>query len=529
MDGRIEVPAAVAAKWPKDTRAQLTAVPSLPLVDPVPIIVEPRHFEGDELVLEVPAFGTLDVLLVNRTREELTPDVAVELRLQVLLEPRPDAPSPSFWMGPFTAAVSNGRACFPFVPVGLTARLATSPDAPFVRDFVDTPPLRSGGEVRTVELTLSRLKPRLSLRLIDAAGAPAAGSVFEVCEVGRGHLHGSDRDEKPLTADSLGRLRLDLERFGRGDAGRTIRLISKAEPPRFVEVPVSVDAVPRHLDLGDVMLQVAPVIAAGRVVNGAGAAIEGARVTAVVRDFDTSCALEDSKNVSDTLGRFELRGVGFEGSMALAVRPPPGYRNGDAVEAVVGARDLEIVLDRSRSLCGEVRVDAGLEALDGRLFAYPVDAAGAVLADGAPVHGGTATGAATYRFVDLRRAPIEMKFVLTTETEPIFVMNVPTARDEGDVMAPSADLRGKLRLHRLTVVDSGGRPVPRADIRAGSALEDLRRSPYFGFLEKTSNLGTIELLASTPAPMVRVSARGFESCDALLIGNDSTVVLAALR
>lgn len=241
----------------------------------------------------------------------------------------------------FPAPLVDGRAEYAWVGLGCTFSVVRRVMAARQGPFQVRGPVRPD---ETVEFVLPEWRLlALCARLLDAHGAPLPSLVVEL-QVGAGSgttpLHGMTGADGvvlvPMGAESA------------GEALRSVRIESRAPNAGLT---ATVDAAGRDLagivDLGDIVLRLPPLWAAGRAVDQTGAplTIDRAQVECVpARDGASAPSFHPVSN-----GRFELRG----GADVARVRVVGAHAFGgstarlhEPVEIAKGARDAELVLVR---------------------------------------------------------------------------------------------------------------------------------------------------------------------------------------
>jgi len=126
------------------------------------------------------------------------------------------------------------------------------------------------------------------------------------------------------------------------------------------------DLPPEDVDLGDVKLEPAGLIAAGVVLDGADAPIEGANVQAQFGNADPRGRMRWDRArsalaaTSGADGRFEVRGIPQPDGLRL-VASKRGWNDEGPVEARLGSDEVVLRLAKSGSLQGTVMLNPGVE------------------------------------------------------------------------------------------------------------------------------------------------------------------------
>lgn len=288
-----------------------------------------------------------------------------------------------FWIDSVKrAGVEGGSVVFRHVALGkrLVANVAREGTYSFQR-AVELGP-RTQSERATIEVRLGQRGATLVGRALDAEGKPLGGALVQV------RLGGPDEEQRfqlgpPGRADVEGRFRCEIETgewlkerpfvlqlVQLGEDGADLASAERPLPP----------LVQGKNELGDFRLGELPVFAAGRVVDGEGQPVGGARVQAQKRGIEPGGTeeyvhpLDHASCLTDALGRFTLRAASRERELELVARK--AHLESRPIRVTLGTRELQIELVAGGEIAGRLQVDAALPASRFYVFAEPENAGG---------------------------------------------------------------------------------------------------------------------------------------------------------
>ncbi len=317
--------------------------------------LEPQALPREPIVLRTGATGAVELVAKDLDGAPLRSGW-VELRVD---DAPPDAP-PSFWKSGEYAAMglSNGRALFEQVRLGeaLIAHLTPegSPSA-LVKRFAGP---RTHGERVVVEVVLDQAAAVVVFRLLDESGAPlrerdVAWNLSVSSKFNRSANSGR------LRSDAEGRIEYVVASPWGADTERVLHLTlesSQLFPPQ-ARIDLSRHFENGRHDLGDVRLGERPLVAAGRVVDAAGALVAGANVRVVnLPGKDGLWDDFDEEVECDAAGRFIVRGEAK--SEYVNVRASTRTAKSDELLCASGASDLVLTLVEGGRIAGRVLVDS---------------------------------------------------------------------------------------------------------------------------------------------------------------------------
>ena len=261
-------------------------------------------------------------------------------------------------------------------------------------------------------------------------------------------------------------------------------------------------------DLGDLVLDAAPIFAAGRVVDPGGTGVAGAELFLQVREGpgDESGRgwwnpVWDFDHRADEEGFFEVRGR-FAGE-AFRIGAKADGMAGKAVDFVSGDRSVVVQLTAAGSIRGLVLLDEDVPPDELHVRAAP-------RTDGSDVYtyddvnsrldeeGGFAIGG-------LLPGAYELQVRVDGYSDSLHVIEGVVARGGLVTDVPAIDLRGRLHVYRFTIVteDPDEQVQGNLEVRpTGASEEEGGQSRWFHERE-------VVVISEHPALDVEVSARGY--------------------
>lgn len=432
----------------------------------------------EPVTLTMPAGGACEVRIVER--DGSVPRGKLEVHLG--LEPReaePDEPFHPEELGSATRVdVEGGTAVFEHVGLGrrLVAHVSRERSGVFHSARGVGP--RSTGERTVLEVRLGDKVPAITGRLLGADGAPLADTRFGW------RLEIENADESYYASaesrtDAAGAFEFDIELQERGEADFLLALFSFALDGG--EAAVARRPLPRRLApgpnaLGDFQLVESPVLATGRVIDGEGAPVGGAWVTAAVQQYwgDSSehfywAPLWLNRARSDADGRFTLRAASKAASISLSAEK--SERRSSGLVVPVGSSEVELVISEGGEIAGRVLVDESIAVAQLSVHAQRTDSADEEMhfwngnapdEKGEFVLRGLQPG--TYALMLHHRENWE----LLAQVADIVVTGAARTRDP---RLDPLDLRGEVRAIELAITDTRGQEIDDANVFVRRAID----------------------------------------------------------
>lgn len=499
------------------------------LEDPVEQTLDPSAPPTQPIRLVAPATGSLEVLVLDRRGVPYTGPVTAGLRLLG----RDSAPAQA-WMSPPTRDLvlpesRGGRVLFEHVEPGRSFEVTVSRRGGSVQHSAEGPGPAAPGERARLEVHIGRTSAVLLGRVLDPEGLPLAGIKLRSRTDTEGEL-GAEQRSFEIPTDDQGRFEIDhpLQAEPLGRTSLTVFVPGPAGEERLSATRVlPQDLRPGPHDLGDIVLEVPPLLASGVVLDEGGEPVQGLWVTPALKKSWSRDRPEDfhwdetmSHRVrSDEKGAFELRAHVAAQPLRLSARGR-GLR-GDPVETVVGASGIVLRVTGTGAIEGSVLLDPGIKPSVLSVRAEVQD----------PPRGEASVWASptrlaedgSFRIEDLRPGTYTLSLQASSGRS-----SLPTFRDVAvraggvtrDARFDPLDLRGTLRALTIEVVDPKERPVPQGQItyRTSSEEEGRRNQMWF-------HGGSVTLFPSSLPIDVTISVEGFADVMLAAVDSDRRVVL----
>jgi protocatechuate 3,4-dioxygenase beta subunit len=335
-----------------------------PLATPVRKEFELTAPPGELVTLELPPTGSVVLRFSAESKVELA---RLELR-ESGDEVDPEGGEPRRFDG--EREVREGSVRFPFVGLGNDV-------IPFVLDgervrvleSARAPgPARAGQEV-TLELETRASGVTVTGRALDEAGQPQAGMRCLV------YLDSHDPDSDDFVdgiwsrTDAQGRFEIAYDRRATGPSQVEFLLADDGlEVTGKIEHKFDWPANALEHDVGDLRVAPLPILLEGRVVDGQGRAVAGARITTWVRSAQGSGGIRrsqwtqegDSRLRSGADGRFVLRSAEKFDEFMLVARADGACSS--PTRARSGERDVTLVVDHDGVLRGRLEFDENVSS-----------------------------------------------------------------------------------------------------------------------------------------------------------------------
>jgi len=460
-DGRVAL--RHAAALPAYGAEALDVRVALPLARPLFQALEPEARPWAPVRFRLPPLGGVDALVLDEGGAPL--DTAVELALVWPGEARELSPFAQSERAYLPGRARAGRVAFDRVELGAEVELVvTRPGSNARQKDYFAGPRRAGERVEhTVRLRSEH--PVLVFRAVDESGAALANLALTLLLAQRTALMNAE-SRPAATTDGEGRFSVELgDPYQAGDR-RTLRVTSPGGE-LGVELDLARAFEPGRVDMGDLVLAPAPLLAAGRVTDAEGTLVSEASFRLEVQGADEGTWWQELETgtKSDAEGRFELRAFAAGTRVRLTARA--GDRRSETLEVERGTRGVELVVQRLGAVAGSLLLDPDVpaSAIVLRLTRHGEE-------DSSSEHRALSDG--TFRLVEL--LPGDYRFsagASNEESEFEAELRVLPGADTRDPRLQGIDLRGRLHALRLTLTAEGrhdftGRVVYRSAEDGGS-------------------------------------------------------------
>jgi len=329
--------------------------------------VDVTRMPTEPIELRLPAFGSVEVRVVDRRSLPFLGPFEVFLECAPEHVQSPD--ESSIDRRRHRLRTRDGKVVFPWVGVGgpIVVTGGAIDSSSWAESVLVPGPARAGDHV-VVQLPIDPSPPAIVARLLDESGRPAAD---RVCEVAVETAEGRDEIARCWEArtDGDGRLKAPLQFESETPLNVVVRVHDDSDALAwFARQPLAILSLDRTVDIGDVRLKSAPVLAEGRVVGPDGVGVRGASLAVhtmrTYRLYEGGERIEweqrwrlEARTTAD--GAFRVLGELSDTTFALTA---DAYGLSGALTGISsGARDLVIELAPTGALCG--RVEGALDGL----------------------------------------------------------------------------------------------------------------------------------------------------------------------
>ena len=494
-----------------------------PLVVPQ-VSFDDKPWPNRPLRLVLPPTGSVTVRLLDEKGEPYLQRARIDL---TLVERQPEVVERQRMTRNFNKEADNGSATFPCVGLDLELRVSARPfdELRPVSDNV-TGPVRSG-QVVDVPLRFEQRWPVLLGRLIDEGGLAVAARSVSV----RVNTGGNQRAMQNFESDAEGRFRCPIE--ARGNLTGPLTLEFLADPS---STPSSTDVAractrevvglpAEDVDLRDVKLEPAGLIAAGVVLDGADTPIEGANVQAQFGSADPRGRMRWDRArsalaaTSGADGRFEVRGIAQPDELRL-VASKRGWNDEGPVGARLGSDEVVLRLAKSGSLSGTVMLNPGVEPnlFQVRASWSQFEASGEELRRNA---GTRVENDGTFTINEVAPGQVNVEIALSGSgrrlelIEGVFVTSGEATRD---VRLNPIDLSDDVFVYKIGVLDGAGNPVEAGYVATNERTRNSRMA--YAIRE-----GSASVMAFQRAVDLEISAPGHTTLFLPGVDSDREVIL----
>jgi protocatechuate 3,4-dioxygenase beta subunit len=270
-----------------------------------------------------------------------------------------------------TALVSEGLATF--TPAGLGRQFqarASRTDGSLIGDVAGFGPV-SAGETARLEIVERAGNSFIVGRIVGSDGQPVTSARLEIgVEVNAGGGRSSNNDN--FRTDAAGRFRILIENPILPEGAKrtaTVRQRQRGASAAAARVDLSWTLPPGDVDLGDLRLALAPMVAAGIVVDEAGEPVANAHVTLQEKHSYGEGAsefywswIQGGEVFTGADGSFVLNAEVESGEFLLSCMSSDYWCEGVIIRP--GATGMQLVLRRGGSLNGTLLTDEGADLKD---------------------------------------------------------------------------------------------------------------------------------------------------------------------
>jgi len=441
---------------------------------------DPKAFPKDPLVLTLPPTGRVEVHV--RGPKGPVPDGKAIAVLSVALDKKDlderAGPPLSMWASP-REKVEGGKAVFPFVGLGLNLEVKVAKVSSSMMMGGGKPvsvkgpgPVSPGGTA-VFHVSLTEEETILAGRVLLPSGKPVAEQnvvwTLETKEEMR-----SASSSFLLRTDREGRFRITLAEGSFHGKSRSIRFaLPPGSPggPLIRRVDLSRDLPPGVTDLGDIRLEAPPTLAAGKVVDPQGRPISGVEISIFAKRFygkdgtHSSWAWVTGKGaLTDAAGRFKVPGKTSSPELKILAGKNGWFQEKEVLVAP-GTTGITVVLRKGGTVKASFLVDPGV----------PLDRL--------QIHLETRGPDGKERLFSPRKfgkneafwtgiPPGDFDLKIRLPFSPILVAEIGgipirAGEETGDPRLRDIDLRGKIQVLDLEIVDEKGKEIHDAQLYWG--------------------------------------------------------------
>jgi hypothetical protein len=257
--------------------------------------------------------------------------------------------------------IEEGRAVFPFVPLGLDVYVDASVSGGSAHAMGEGP--HFAGETVTFDLDMGPAKPVIVGRLVDGLSRPVAGCDAQMQIDARNAKGAMGTSSMPIRTDKDGRFRIPLFLSAGDELSGTLAIRPFCEGhSEGGEARMTLDARIHEgvSDIGDFVVHEPQVVAKGRVVDDVGVPVPNAMIGG--DELVNVNGSERWKNISqlgghgDERGEFTIKSLPLTGRCRLRAARQ-GFFSTAPSEFVPGQTDIVLQLTRASRIEGKALLD----------------------------------------------------------------------------------------------------------------------------------------------------------------------------
>ncbi|NOT32183.1 MAG: hypothetical protein HOP15_17185, partial [Planctomycetes bacterium] len=330
---------------------------SLPLQENVEVLVEHEPPAGEPVRLRLPPLGSVEVDVLSADGTPSGNGMRVTLRL-VKPGEREVSPFAEAQQRRTSETIWSGHALFERVSLGHELELTAERGPERARIFVAGPQL--SGERVQATLRLAHEVTLLRFRAMDREGQAVVAGLFTNVLAGTESSWGGQN--RIVFSDPKGYFEVRLETVLAEGERRELEVHAR-ERGLSARIDLSQRFPPGRIDMGNLVLEQAPLIAEGRVVDAAGEPVAGAsigwmRANGEERTSTLSAHHTSERSETNAEGAFSLRGFVEARRVQLFVHH--SRLRCEPLEVALGARGVELVMRGTGGLAGRLLLDPGV-------------------------------------------------------------------------------------------------------------------------------------------------------------------------
>lgn len=479
----------------------------------------------------------IDVVLPAHGAVRVEVEEAISMYTQCVLDRADEQPvDPRFGHreGGLWSEVREGVVDYPCVALGqpLLVTLRQQHGSSAIERAVAGP--TRAGEVVIVRMSAGS-EPALVGRLLEPSGEPLAAAVCSIKLLSEGSNAG-----RMLTTGNDGRFRIELD--AQSVQGMMKEMTLRLDRPnpqqgwgsgsfvtdlsRRVRITLPAQIEAGAYDLGDLRLEAAPVLVAGRVSNRSGEPVAGVNLHVQQALFvhangeSTYGELDEASAISTEDGSFTVFGDPPDAALQL-VAHERSYLSPPPVPFLAGDPNLQLIVHRAGAIEGSVIFPVGLQRLGITIALDPAAPGQRAELSVSP----NLDGRGTFRFSTLTPGEYELRFQIGRKHSPFHVVSgiVVTEGDpQRDPRLTEVDIASYLSLATIRLRTSDGSPLP--DMVMVHTFDGEGNGVHGTGVPPTD--GVVSVLCRPEAPAdLAITAKGFQNVFLPALRGDLEVVL----
>jgi len=439
--------------------------------EPVEVAIDFLKLPEEPPVLVLPEVGQVEVRVVDEEGKASQEDYLVDLAIIDPTQVRSDTSGPGHWEDPLdhiTAKTHRGIAPFPLVAFDQHLKVAAvSMDGERKAEVLGPGPVRGGGKI-SFTLAPKIESPILIGRVVNTEGMVGRNLNLESKLESQSNGNRSSSTSQ-LRTDEDGRFRMVLEEKWNGDGTRALILGMKAtkrKPRRELRVELNRTFGPGEHELGDLVLEVPPLLASGVIFGADEHPLPGANVRPEIKTYYGKGqenfywnGIWNLQTDARKDGSFEIRGSVEAGEYRLLISDDEHLATYQDI--VLGQAGIQIHLDPAIIVVGRLLLDPEIDPesilvqlirpenpnTGPRSIGSDLDKTGGYSLDGQEA--GTAS----------------LRVLSRVLGEELYRVDSLSLQGSGEQKIQDIDLRGRLTAITLRVVDEKGTLLKRVMVR----------------------------------------------------------------
>ncbi len=503
----------------------------VPLKKPVEKEFDPKALPKKPIVFTLPPTGRVEIYVQGPKGPVADGEAiaSISVAKEKVQREGPFTPPPGVQANP-VVPVKGGKALFPFVGLGLELQVTVGKVSSTMMIGRSKPTTVKGpgpiapGQTVTFRVALTQRETILAGRVLLPSGKPVSEKTLAwTLKTKEGG--GSSSSSSILRTDKEGRFKFNLEDGKFQGESRTLTLqFDRGKPGEILEgkVDLSRDFLPGVTDVGVIRLRAPDFLVSGTVQDPQGKPVPGARIlVSAKKAFGPDekhffwTPIGNPFTFTDPKGSFKVLGKNQWPELKLQAQKPGWYQPKEVV-VPPGSTDVVLVLHKGGTVTASFLADPEVPLEDLRISLVSsgpnrISFRGHLKKTNQAVWKGLSPGS-----YDLEvRLPSDRGVSKIKPLAEIQGILVEAGKDAADPRLKNIDLRGKIKILDLEIVDREGHRITDAWVHWG---KDFGRSAWY-------RKGKRLLLAAGEGKTLMVTASGYKSAKVQPAGNPVKVVL----